>query len=65
MQADIVIKPDLGAINQLDFDNAKIAIQKGEIAALEQLRKIKRNVQINPKRPKPKKIRIKRLIIIL
>ena len=42
MQADVVIRPDLGAINQLDFESAKIAIQKGELAALEKLKVIKR-----------------------
>ena len=42
MQADVVVRPDLGAINQLDFESAKIAIQKGELAALEKLKAIKR-----------------------
>jgi NTE family protein len=42
MQANIVIKPDLGPINQLDFESADIAIQKGEVAALEKLKTIKR-----------------------
>ena len=44
MHADIAIRPDLGAINQLDFDNAKLAIQKGEVAALEKLKEIKRKI---------------------
>ncbi len=46
MEADLVIKPDLGAINQLDFDSAKIAIQKGEIAAMEKLKILKKKVGI-------------------
>jgi len=45
MQADILIKPDLDGINQLDFDSAKITIQKGQIAALEKLKSIKRHVK--------------------
>jgi len=45
MSADIVIKPDLGAMNQVDFESAKIAIEKGEIAVLEQLRHIKKKVR--------------------
>ena len=46
MQADIIISPELGAINQLDFENAKLAIQKGEISALEKLKDIKKKLQI-------------------
>ena len=45
MQADIVIKPDLGTINQLDFQSARISIEKGELAALEQLKNIKRKLK--------------------
>lgn len=43
-QADIVVRPQLKGINQLDFDSAKIAIQQGEVAALEKLKEIKRKV---------------------
>ena len=46
MQADIIIQPDLGAINQLDFTNARIAIQKGEVAALEKLKEIKKKLKL-------------------
>jgi len=45
MEADIIIKPDLGSINQLDFASAAIAIQKGEIAALEKLKVVKKRVK--------------------
>ena len=45
MQADITIRPDLGDINQLDFENANIAIQKGEIAALEKIKSIKKKLR--------------------
>lgn len=48
MQADIVIKPDLKGINQLEFDSAKITIEKGEIAALEKIKEIKRKVGTRP-----------------
>lgn len=46
MRADIIIKPDLGAVNQLDFASAEIAIQKGEIATLEKLKEIKKKLGI-------------------
>ena len=48
MQADIIIKPELKGINQLDFDNAKLTIEKGEMAALEKMREIKRKVGTQP-----------------
>ena len=44
-QADIVIRPDLRSITQLDFDNAQLVIQKGEVATLEQLKILKRRVE--------------------
>ncbi|MBN1872553.1 MAG: patatin-like phospholipase family protein [Candidatus Omnitrophica bacterium] len=44
MHADIAIRPDLGAINQLDFDSGKLAIEKGEIAALEKIKEIKKKI---------------------
>ena len=46
MQADVLIKPDLGAINQLDFGSAKLAIQKGEVSAMEKLKLIKRALNL-------------------
>lgn len=46
MQADIIIKPDLGAINQLDFSSVNEAIQKGEIAVLEKMKYIKRKMKM-------------------
>ena len=48
MQADIIIRPELKGINQLDFDSAKITIEKGEVAALEKLKEIKRRVGTRP-----------------
>jgi len=45
MQADIVIRPDLGPITQLDFAFAKTAIVKGEMAALEKLKSIKKKMK--------------------
>lgn len=44
MQADVVIRPDLGPINQLDFASAKTSIQKGEMSALEKLKEVKRSI---------------------
>jgi len=41
-QADIIIRPELKGINQLDFDSANIAVQQGELAALEKIKEIKR-----------------------
>jgi len=49
-QADIVIRPDLKGINQLDFDSANIAIQRGEVAATEKIKEIKRVTRKTPKR---------------
>ncbi|MBL7071307.1 MAG: patatin-like phospholipase family protein [Candidatus Omnitrophica bacterium] len=45
-QADIIIRPELKGINQLDFDSAKIAIQKGEIAALEKIKELRRKIGV-------------------
>ena len=52
MHADIAIRPDLGAINQLDFISAPLAIQKGEIAALEKIKEIKRKIGKRPAKDK-------------
>lgn len=46
MDADIIIRPDLDGINQLDFASAKIIIQRGEMAALEKLQDIKRKLRL-------------------
>lgn len=46
MHADIIIRPDLGDVDQLAFASANIAIQKGELAALEKLQEIKRKLKI-------------------
>jgi NTE family protein len=48
MPADVIVRPDLGAINQLDFESSKIAIQKGEMAALEKLKEIKKKIGHRP-----------------
>jgi len=45
-QADIVINPDLGDINQLDFASSRFIIRQGEIAALEKLNKIREKTGI-------------------
>lgn len=45
MYADIVIRPDLMEIDQLDFPSAALAIQKGEVAALENLKALKRKMR--------------------
>ncbi|MEA3305868.1 MAG: patatin-like phospholipase family protein [Candidatus Omnitrophota bacterium] len=45
MHADIIIRPDLGDIDQLAFASANIAMQKGELAALEKLREIKKKTK--------------------
>lgn len=50
MHADIIIRPDLGDIDQLDFASTNIAIQKGELATLEKLHEIKRKLKIKRKK---------------
>ena len=47
MDANIVIRPSLEGITQVDFDNSKLIIQRGEIAAWEKIKKIKKKLRIN------------------
>ncbi len=41
-EADIVIKPDLGDLDQFDFDKAAFIIKQGELACIEKMGVIKR-----------------------
>lgn len=46
MQADVIIEPDLSGITQLDFHKAQEIIERGEEAANEKVREIKRKLRI-------------------
>ncbi|MDD5679904.1 MAG: patatin-like phospholipase family protein [Candidatus Omnitrophica bacterium] len=45
-QADIVLRPNLAGIDQLAFTKAKMAIESGEVIAVEKLPEIKRKLNV-------------------
>lgn len=44
--ADIVIKPELGGLDQFDFDKAEVIIREGEIAAEEKIKEIRQKLKV-------------------